>query len=79
MIDVTLPSADLATLQPIINIKSVTIGKEPFVILDNGEKYLKGARLKNGYILESITLEYLTLRLGQERIKYYIGGNHGGS
>ena len=79
VIDVTLPSADLATLQPIINIKSVTIGKEPFVILDNGEKYLKGARLKNGYILESITLEYLTLRLGQERIKYYIGGNHGGS
>lgn len=79
VVDVTLPAADLATLQPVINVKSVTIGRDPFVILDNGEKYLKGAKLKNGYILENITLEYLALRLGRERIKYYVGGNHSGS
>lgn len=75
VINVTLPSASMDTMQPVINIKSVTIGKEPFIILNNNEKYLKGAKLENGYILEGITLEYLMLRLGQDKIKYHIGGN----
>ena len=79
VVDVTLPAADLATLQPVINVKSVTIGREPFVILDKGEKYLKGAKLKNGYILENITLGCLALRPGRETMKYYVGGNHSGS
>ena len=79
VIDVTLPATDLATMQPLLKIKSVSLGRIPYVILDNGEKYLRGAKLKNGYILEGINLEFLTLRLGQERIKYFIGGgNHGG-
>ena len=78
MIDVTLPATDLATMQPLLKIKSVSLGRIPYVILDNGEKYLRGAKLKNGYILENINLEYLTLRLGQERIKYFIGGANGG-
>ena len=78
VIDVTLPATDLASMQPILKIKSVSLGRTPYVVLDNGEKYLLGAKLKNGYILENINLEYLTLRLGQERIKYFIGGAHGG-
>ncbi len=78
IIDVTLPATDLATMQPMLKIKSVSLGRIPYVVLDNGEKYLRGAKLKNGYILENINLEYLTLRLGQERIKYFIGGPHGG-
>lgn len=81
VVDVTLPSTDLATMQPLLKIKSVSLGRVPYVILANGEKYLQGARLKNGYILESINLEYLTLRLGQERMKYFIatkGEGHGG-
>ncbi|WP_281646231.1 type III secretion system inner membrane ring subunit SctD [Parendozoicomonas sp. Alg238-R29] len=78
VIDVTLPATDLATMQPLLKIKSVSLGRIPYVILDNGEKYLRGAKLKNGYILENINLEYLTLKLGQERIKYFIGGGNGG-
>jgi len=81
VVDVTLPSTDLATMQPLLKIKSISLGRIPYVILQNGEKYLQGARLKNGYILESINLEYLTLRLGQERMKYFIatkGEGHGG-
>ncbi|MCK5894080.1 MAG: type III secretion system inner membrane ring subunit SctD [Endozoicomonadaceae bacterium] len=76
VLDVTLPSANMDTMQPVINIKSITIGKEPFIILNNDEKYLKGAKLENGYILEDITLEYLMLRLGRDRMKFHIGGNH---
>ncbi|MTI15268.1 type III secretion system inner membrane ring subunit SctD [Sansalvadorimonas verongulae] len=78
VIDATLPATDLATMQPLLKIKSVSLGRIPYVILDNGEKYLRGAKLKNGYILENINLEYLTLKLGQERIKYFIGGGVNG-
>ena len=78
VIDVVLPATDLATMQPLLKIKSISLGRIPYVILDNGEKYLRGAKLKNGYILENINLEYLTLKLGQERIKYFIGGSNGG-
>ncbi len=80
VIDVTLPSTDIATMQPLFKIKSVSLGRTPYIVLQNGEKYLQGAKLKNGYILESINLEYLTLKLGQERIKYFIteGESHGG-
>ena len=76
---VTLPSADFATLQPSLDVKSISIGKIPFVILQNGEKYLEGARLQNGYILDNINIEYLTLLLGDKRIKYYIGGKQNDS
>ncbi len=80
VIDVTLPATDISSMQPILKIKSISLGRIPYVVLENGEKYLRGAKLKNGYILENINLEYLTLKLGQERIKYFIGGAgaHGG-
>ena len=77
VIDATLPSTDLATMQPVIHIKSVSLGRTPYIVLGNGEKYLNGSKLKNGYILENINLDYLTLRLGEQRIKYFIGGPHG--
>ncbi len=76
-VNVTLPATDLVTMQPQLDIKSISLGQIPYVILDNGEKYLRGAKLKNGYILEGINLEYLTLKLGRERIKYFIGGGEG--
>ena len=79
IIDVTLPANDLSSMQPILKIKSVSLGRIPYVILNNGEKYLRGAKLKNGYILEGINLDFLTLKLGQERIKYFIGGDSNGN
>ncbi|MCY4472101.1 MAG: type III secretion system inner membrane ring subunit SctD [Kistimonas sp.] len=76
-IDASLPSTDMGSMQPLLAIRSISLGQVPYVILQNGEKYLRGAKLANGYILENINLEYLTLRLGDERIKYFIGGSHG--
>ena len=76
-IDASLPSTDIASMQPLLAIRSISLGQVPYVILQNGEKYLRGAKLPNGYILENISLEYLTLRLGDERMKYFIGGQHG--
>jgi len=72
IVDVTIPATNIRTLRPELNIKSISLGRMPYVILDNGEKYLPGAKLENGYILESIGLDYLVLSLGQKRIKYSV-------
>ena len=77
VINVTIPSANTETLQPELHIRSISLGRMPYVVLENGEKYLPGAKLENGYILESIGLDYLVLSLGQKRIKYYVRENNG--
>ena len=77
IINVTIPSANTETLQPVLHIRSISLGRMPYVVLENGEKYLPGAKLENGYILESIGLDYLVLSLGQKRIKYYVRENNG--
>ena len=74
-LDVILPSADMETLLPKLNIKSVSVGRLPFIVLENGQKYMIGAQLENGYILDNIDIKYLTLRLGKKTVKYYIGEN----
>ncbi|WP_461535821.1 type III secretion system inner membrane ring subunit SctD [Spongorhabdus nitratireducens] len=62
---------------PVLNIRGVNMGAIPYVILGNGGKYLPGAQLPNGYILEDIQLEYLILSNGINRIRYPLGGYHG--
>ncbi|MGB1272140.1 MAG: SctD/MshK family protein [Endozoicomonas sp.] len=59
-------------------MRGISMGKVPYVVLVNGSKYLIGAELSNGYIIEDINLEYLLLRNGTDRIKYRLGGNRGG-
>ncbi|WP_419834549.1 type III secretion system inner membrane ring subunit SctD [Endozoicomonas atrinae] len=61
-----------------LNIRGISMGKVPYVILIDGSKYLIGAKLSNGYIIEDINLEYLLLTNGTDRIKYRLGGNRGG-
>ena len=75
-INVTIPSTNISTLRPELTIRSISLGRTPYIILDNGEKYLPGAKLENGYILESIGLDYLVLSLGNQRIKYNVRNNH---
>jgi len=72
IVDVTIPSASITTLKPKLTIKSISLGHTPYIILADGQKYLTGAKLENGYILESIGLDYLVLRLKKQRIKYYV-------
>ena len=61
-----------------LNIRGISMGKVPYVILIDGSKYLVGAKLSNGYIIEDINLEYLLLASGTDKIKYRLGGNRDG-
>lgn len=63
---------------PSLNIRGISMGNVPYVVLVDGSKYLIGAKLSNGYIIEDINLEYLLLTNGTDRIKYRLGGNRGG-
>ena len=67
------------TLPPSLQIRGVSMGRVPYVIMEDGQKYLVGAKLVNGYIIEDINLEYLLLSNGTDRIKYRLGGNGGQS
>ena len=62
---------------PSLQIRGVSMGRVPYVIMEDGQKYLVGAKLVNGYIIEDINLEYLLLTNGTDRIKYRLGGNGG--
>ncbi|WP_252176090.1 type III secretion system inner membrane ring subunit SctD [Endozoicomonas sp. 4G] len=66
-------------LAPSLKIRSVSMGRVPFVTMEDGAKYLIGAKLANGYIIEDINLDYLLLSKGTDRIKYRLGGNSEGS
>ncbi len=62
---------------PVLNIRGVNMGAIPYVIMGNGGKYLPGAQLENGYILEEINIDYLILNNGINQIKYPLGGYYG--
>ncbi|WP_062268764.1 type III secretion system inner membrane ring subunit SctD [Endozoicomonas arenosclerae] len=66
-------------LAPSLKIRAVSMGRVPFVTMQDGAKYLIGAKLANGYIIEDINLEYLLLSKGTDRIKYRLGGKSEGS
>ncbi|MGI9276957.1 MAG: type III secretion system inner membrane ring subunit SctD [Endozoicomonas sp.] len=72
-------SAKSQALPPSLQIRGVSMGRVPYVIMEDGQKYLVGAKLVNGYIIEDINLEYLLLSNGTDRIKYRLGGNGGQS
>ncbi len=63
---------------PSLNIRGISMGRVPYITMEDGSKYLIGAKLANGYIIEDINLEYLLLSNGTERIKYRLGGNRDG-
>ena len=65
-------------LLPSLNIRGISMGRVPYVVMVDGSKYLIGAKLANGYIIEDINIEYLLLTNGTDRIKYRLGGNRGG-
>ena len=67
-----------SNLLPSLNIRGISMGRIPYVVMEDGSKYLIGAKLANGYIIEDINIEYLLLTNGTDRIKYRLGGNRGG-
>ena len=70
--------SDKSILLPSLSIRGISMGKVPYVTMEDGAKYLIGAKLANGYMIEDINLEYLLLTKGRDRIKYRLGGNRGG-
>ena len=53
-----------------LDIKSVSFGYESYVITTDGNRYVVGSVMKNGYTLEKITPEGLVLR-NSEGVKHY--------
>lgn len=47
---------------PWLDIKSVNFGYEPYLVTSDGTKYLVGAHVKNGYVLDKITPEGIVLK-----------------
>ncbi len=66
-----------APLQPALTVRGVSMGQIPYVIMEDGGKYLIGAKLDNGYIIEDINLDFLLLSNGTQQIKYRLGGKRG--
>ncbi|MCW7551919.1 type III secretion system inner membrane ring subunit SctD [Endozoicomonas gorgoniicola] len=67
-----------AGLLPSLRIRGISMGRVPYVIMEDGGKYLIGAKLANGYIIDDINLDYLLLIKGTDRVKYRLGGNRDG-
>ncbi|WP_067518340.1 type III secretion system inner membrane ring subunit SctD [Endozoicomonas ascidiicola] len=63
----------------VLNIRGISMGRVPYVILIDGTKYLIGAKLSNGFTIEDINIDYLLLTNGTSRFKYRLGGNRGGN
>lgn len=61
---------------PDITVRGVSMGPIPYVIMADGGKYLVGASLDNGYVIEDITLDYLLLSNGEQKIKFQLGGKN---
>ena len=61
-----------------LDIKGISLGQVPYIVLSDGSKYLLGAELSDGHILKEIHADYLLLNNGAEQFKYRLGGNRGG-
>ncbi|MCF6455665.1 type III secretion system inner membrane ring subunit SctD [Pseudoalteromonas sp. MMG024] len=49
-----------------LRFRTVNLGKVPYIVLDNGERYFEGARLPNGARLKSISSEGVFLESGNK-------------
>ncbi|OZG72642.1 EscD/YscD/HrpQ family type III secretion system inner membrane ring protein [Hahella sp. CCB-MM4] len=58
---------------PNLVVKGIYMGKTPFFVLNNGEKYFVGSQLNYGYRVEEITPHMLQLRRGDKLIQYRLG------
>jgi type III secretion system YscD/HrpQ family protein len=57
-----------------LNIKSINVGKIPYIILQDNSKYLVGSIINNRYKIEGISIDYLLLNSNGKKTTYYLGG-----
>jgi type III secretion system YscD/HrpQ family protein len=55
-------------------IRAVSLGDNPYVTLDDGQKYMIGSRLANGWIIRDIRPDRIVLLIGDRETIYYLGG-----
>lgn len=60
---------------PDIAIQSISLGRHPFFIGDNGKKYFVGSVYGAGYSVEEIELSHIVMRQGDNRFTYNLGIN----
>lgn len=53
---------------PIILMRALYLGKNPYIIAKNGQKYHQGSILNNGWMIEKINPDSVTVSLGDRRV-----------
>ena len=55
-----------------LDLHGISFGVSPHLIMKDGQRYGEGSQLDNGYVVDSITTEYVLLRRGEEVAYYYL-------
>ncbi len=59
---------------PRLAIRSVNVSTVPYIVTHDGLKYLEGARLPNGFIIQTIQADHLILMRDNQLLTYYFFG-----
>jgi type III secretion protein D len=57
-----------------LDVKSVSVGATAFLVTKDGQQYMTGARLSNGYFIKSIEHDRIVLTRDHRDYAYYLGG-----
>ena len=55
-----------------LDIRSISFGVIPHIIMRDGQRYSQGAQLANGYTIVSITPDFIALKKGPETAYYHL-------
>ncbi|MEX1066999.1 MAG: type III secretion system inner membrane ring subunit SctD [Aquisalimonadaceae bacterium] len=56
-----------------IDLRSVSVGDVPYVVMRNGERFITGSALPGGYVIDRIHPEHLVLNRNGRQYHYHLG------
>lgn len=56
-----------------VDLRSISLGDVPFVVTRDGNRYMVGATLGDGYVIDAIHSDHLVLQRGDRTFRYQIG------
>jgi hypothetical protein len=59
---------DPASAKPAVRLQAIWSGERPHIIAENGSRYYEGAILDNGWVLQQIGEDRVTLKKGEEKL-----------
>jgi Inner membrane component of T3SS, cytoplasmic domain/Inner membrane component of T3SS, periplasmic domain len=59
---------DPASAKPAVRLQAIWSGERPHIIAENGSRYYEGAILDNGWVLQQIGDDRVTLKKGEEKL-----------